>query len=161
MNGSTKGLGVSVLLAPVIFAAHFLEESPGFVGWFNAHVRNGITTGLFWNVNISALVITTGVMLIEMIGPSFFSASLTILWFSFLMLANAIFHITGAIMDRHYMPGVITAVILYLPYYCFLIARLLKKQRLTIGFALILAILGSVPMLAHGYLIIFRGSRLF
>lgn len=27
------------LLATLIFVAHFLEESPGFVAWFNAHVR--------------------------------------------------------------------------------------------------------------------------
>ena len=28
-----------LLAAPVIFIAHFTEEGPGFVSWFNAHVR--------------------------------------------------------------------------------------------------------------------------
>lgn len=131
------------------------------MAWFNAHVRNGITLGLFWNVNSSALVITLIVMLVELIEPSLLSASLAILWLSFLMLANAIFHITAAIVDRRYMPGLVTAVILYLPYYILVIARLLKKARIGIGLLIIFAALGSALMLVHGYLIIFRGSRLF
>src|SRR5262245_32302779 len=105
MEASKKSLGSLIALAPVIFTCHFLEESPGFVAWFNAHVKNGITTGLFWNVNISALVVTLIVMSIELIAPSFFSTSLIVLWFSFLMFANAIFHIAGAIVDQRYMPG--------------------------------------------------------
>ncbi|HET9825707.1 MAG TPA: HXXEE domain-containing protein [Chitinophagaceae bacterium] len=161
MNRAKKGLGVIIVLAPVIFVAHFLEESPGFVSWFNEHVRNGITQGLFWKVNISALVITIIVMLIELFEPSMVSTSLVVLWFSFLMLANAIFHITGAIVDQRYMPGLITAVILYLPYYSFVIFRSLRKGRLNTALGIFLAILGSSLMLVHGYLIIFRGSRLF
>ena len=156
-----KGLGIIIGLAPAIFTAHFLEESPGFVAWFNAHVQSGITTRLFWNVNISALAITLIIMSIELVEPSFFSACLVILWLSFLMLANALFHITGAIVDRHYMPGLITAVIFYLPYYVFVLVRLLQKDRIRSGSAIAFAILGSALMLIHGYLIIFRGSRLF
>jgi hypothetical protein len=95
VNVTKKGIGVIIALAPVIFTFHFLEESPGFVSWFNAHVSRGITSGLFWNVNISTLVITLVVVVIELVEPSFISASLIVLWFSFLMLANAIFHITG------------------------------------------------------------------
>jgi uncharacterized protein with HXXEE motif len=161
MKTDKKGLGVVITVAPLIFTGHFLEESPGFVAWFNAHVRNGITTGLFWNVNISALVITLFVMSIELIGPSFFSACLVVLWLSFLMVANALFHITGAIVDGQYMPGLITAIIFYLPYYLFVITRLLRKNRIRSRSAIALAMLGSAPMLVHGYLIIFRGSRLF
>lgn len=73
-----------ITLAPVIFVAHFLEESPGFVSWFNQHVTIGITSGLFWNVNISALVITLIIVFPELIEPSLASASLIILWFSVL-----------------------------------------------------------------------------
>jgi hypothetical protein len=68
-------------------------------------------------VNISALVITLVIVLIELLEPSFISASLIVLWFSFLMLANAIFHITGGIVDQEYVPGLITAIVLYIPYY--------------------------------------------
>ncbi|HEV8286638.1 MAG TPA: HXXEE domain-containing protein [Chitinophagaceae bacterium] len=156
-----KGLGLIIILAPFIFTGHFLEESPGFVEWFNAHVSRGITSNLFRNVNITALVITLIIVIIELIEPSLFSASLIVLWFSFLMFANAVFHITAAITDRHYMPGLITAIVLYLPYYFFVVVRLIKTGRLKIGPLITIAILGSTLMFIHGYLIIFRGSRLF
>jgi len=158
---SQKGLGIIIILAPFIFTGHFLEESPGFVSWFNAHVSRGITTRLFWSVNVTALVITVIITIIELSAPSTVSLSLIILWFSFLMLANAIFHITGAIVDKHYMPGLITAIGLYLPYYFFVVIRLLKTGIVKIGWLILLALLGSALMLIHGYLIIFRGSRLF
>ena len=161
LKTSKKGLGILIALAPFIFTAHFLEESPGFVSWFNVHVQNGITSGLFWHVNISALIITLIVMFLELTEPSFFSASTIVLWFSFLMLANAIFHITGAVVDKAYMPGLVTAIILYLPYYFFVVVRLLQKDRLSVGAVIVFAILGSILILVHGYLIIFRGSRLF
>jgi len=157
----SKGLGMILILAPLIFLGHFLEESAGFVSWFNAHVSPPITAGLFWTVNITALIITIIVTIIELAAPSFASAVLLILWLSFLMLANAIFHITGAIVEWRYMPGLITAVILYLPYYFLVLGKLLQKGRLKLLPAIVFILLGSVLMLIHGYLILFRGSRLF
>lgn len=159
VNVISRGPGV-IILAPFIFVAHFLEESPGFVTWFNAHVSRGITPGLFWSVNITALIITIIVTVVELSVPSRASSALTILWFSFLMLANAIFHIVGAIVDRHYVPGLITAIALYIPYYSLVFGRILRTGLRPV-YVIILALLGSALMLIHGYLIIFRGSRLF
>ena len=158
---SKKGKGVIIALAPVIFVCHFLEESRGFVQWFNEHVSREITSGLFWTVNISALVITLVIVLIELLEPSFISASLIVLWFSFLMLANAIFHITGGIVDKKYVPGLITAIVLYIPYYFFVVGRIYKKRRLRVGWLILLAFMGSAPMLIHGYMILFPGGRFF
>jgi hypothetical protein len=157
----SKGLGVILTLAPLIFIGHFLEESAGFVSWFNGHANPPITPGLFWTVNITALIITIIVTIIELAVPSFASAALLILWLSFLMLANAIFHVTGAIVDGRYVPGLVTAVILYLPYYFLVLGKLLRKGRLKPLTAIVLILSGSLLMLVHGYLILFRGSRLF
>lgn len=157
----SKGLGVIIILAPLMFIGHFLEESTGFVSWFNAHASPPITPGLFWTVNITALVITIIVTIIELAAPSFASAAFLILWLSFLMLANAIFHITGALVDWRYMPGLVTAIVLYLPYYFLVLGKLLQKGRLKLLPAIVLIFLGSIPMVIHSYLILFRGSRLF
>jgi membrane-associated phospholipid phosphatase len=92
----------------------------------------------------------------RIIEPSFFSASLIVLWSSFLMLANAIFRITGATVDQAYMPGPHNGCYFYLPYYFFVVVRLSQKNRLNVGTVIDFAILGSVLMLIHGYLIIFR-----
>lgn len=150
-----------LLLAPVIFVCHFLEESPGFVQWFNEHAARGITSGLFWRVNLSALVITLLVIGIDWFSRSAFSLTLAVVWLSFLMLANAIFHIVGSLVDRQYVPGLATAILLYLPYYSWFFIRAVKSKQVEIIVLAVGAVLGSLPMLIHGYLIIFRGSRLF
>jgi hypothetical protein len=150
-----------VLLAPPIFVAHFLEESPTFVAWFNAHVTPGINQGMFWRVNLTALVITLVVVAIEWFSRSSVSLILVTGWFGFLMLANAIFHIVAAIVDRSYVPGLLTAVILYLPYYSWLFVRGVKSKLAGVPVLILAAIIGAIPMCAHRYLIVFRGSRLF
>jgi hypothetical protein len=149
-----------LLLAPVIFVCHFLEEAPGFVDWFNAHVARGITSGLFWRVNISALAITLIVVGIDWFSRSAFSLALAVIWLSFLMPANAVLHIVG-LVERQYVPGLATAILLYLPYYGWFFTRAVKSKQVNIILLAVGAVLGSLPMLIHGYLIIFRGSRLF
>jgi len=106
-------------------------------------------------------VITVFVVLTELFAPSLISVSLVVLWFSFLMFANALLHITGSLVDQTYTPGLITAIVLYLPYYLLILAGILKTKRIKIGFLAVLAILGSLPMLIHGYMILFLGGRLF
>ena len=148
-----------ILLAPLIFACHFLEESPTFVVWFNAHVARGITPDLFWSVNLTALVITLIVVGIEWASRSAAAQTLTVAWFGFLMGANALFHITGAVVDRGYVPGLVSAAILYVPYYSWLFVR--SAKRVNVVVLIVAALAGATPMLVHGYLILFKGSRLF
>jgi hypothetical protein len=98
---------------------------------------------------------------LEWVSPSPFSALVLVAWFSFLFLANAILHVVGSLHDRAYVPGLVTAVVLYVPFGVWLIWRVLKTRRLGAGTVAAAAVLGALPMLLHGYLIIFRGSRLF
>ena len=150
-----------LLFAPLVFVAHFLEESPGFVPWFNAHVARGITADLFWTVNATALVITVLVVLLFWSTQSPAATLLMVAWFSFLMLANAVFHVTGAIVDRGYVPGLATAILLYLPYCGWLAGQVARDRRAAPGFLAVAAVLGAIPMAVHGYRILFLGTRLF
>ncbi|HKR00721.1 MAG TPA: HXXEE domain-containing protein [Pyrinomonadaceae bacterium] len=150
-----------LLLAPIIFVCHFLEESPGFVQWFNGHVARGITQGLFWRVNLTGLAITLIVVAAGWFSRSAFSLTLAAVWLCFLMPANAIFHLAGALVDRQYVPGLATALLLYLPFYIWFFIKVVKVRQVKLMALLAGAVLGSLPMLIHGYLIIFRGSRLF
>jgi len=84
---------------------------------------------------------------------------LTIGWFGFLMGSNALFHITGAVVDRSYVPGLVSAALLYVPFYSWLLVRSAKRVNVVVLVGAALA--GATPMLVHGYLILFRGSRLF
>lgn len=150
-----------LLAAPLIFIAHFMEEAPGFVTWFNQHVDRGISMQLFWSVNYTGLGITIAVAILEWVSRSALSAGLAIAWLSFLMLANALLHIVATIVDGAYMPGLVTALLLYLPFYCWVVIRAVRERRVPRSAMVAAALLAAMPMLAHGYLIIFRRSRLF
>jgi len=151
----------ALLLAPFIFICHFLEESPGFVEWFNGHVARGITSELFWTVNVSALFITLALVCLEWFSRSAISLIPAVAWLSFLMMANAIFHVVGGAVDKQYVPGLVTALLLYVPYYSWFFIKALRSGRVKTFALVAAAVLGSLPMLIHGYLILFRGSRLF
>jgi hypothetical protein len=148
-------------LAPAIFVVHFLEEGHRFVPWFNARVARGITPGLFWTVNLTGLVITTLLAATVWAAPSAGSGVATFAWLSFLFAANALFHITAAVVDRDYMPGLVTAVVLYVPFYLAFGRELLRGERVRVSTLAAVGALCATPMLVHGYLIVFRGSRLF
>ena len=151
----------ALLVAPLVFVCHFTEEAPGFVAWFNSHVERGITQDLFWAVNFYGLVITAAAVAAEWATRSAASLLAAAAWLGGLMPANALFHAAGALLDRRYVPGLATALLLYVPFYCWLFAAAVKSGRVRAATLAAAAALGSLPMLAHGYLILFRGSRLF
>lgn len=150
-----------LLAAPLIFVAHFLEEGYAFVAWFNAHVARGISEPTFRAVNNTALGITLGIVAIEWLSKSRASAAFAVAWISLLMFANALFHIAGAAVDGAYMPGLATSILLYLPFWAWIVAHVVRTRRLSRAATAAAVAVGAMPMLAHGYLIVFRGSRLF
>lgn len=154
-------LARGLLFAPLIFGAHFLEESPGFVPWFNAHVTRGITPDLFLTVNATGLLITVAVTVGFWTTRSTAAEVLVVAWLSFLMLTNAVFHITGAIVDRGYVPGLATAIFLYLPYSGWVARQVVRNRRVGPSLLAAAAAAGAIPMAVHGYRILFLGTRLF
>lgn len=161
LRGRKLSLRGLLLAAPLIFVAHFLEESPGFVAWFNAHVARGTTEQMFWTVNYTGLAITLVVVALAWLDGSALSDIAVVAWFSFLFAANALLHLTATVVDRAPMPGVVTAVALYVPFYAWVMRLVAQSRRLPRRVMVGAAVVGGIPMLAHGYLIIFRGSRLF
>ena len=149
------------MLAPLVFVAHVLEESPGFVPWVNAHVTRGITADVFWTVNATALLITVLAALAVRAAGSAGAVLLVVAWLSFLMLTNAAFHVTGAVVDGGYVPGLATAVLLYLPYCGWVAREVVHSGRVAPGLLAAAAVLGAIPMAVHGYRILFLGTRLF
>ncbi len=150
-----------VLLAPFIFILHVLEEAPGFVEWFNSLVPRGISQNLFLTVNAVGLAITAVIVLLVAASPDRASGLLLAAWVGFLMLANGVLHLVGTIAHARYCPGVVTGTLLYLPYGALLLRKIVRELGLSPGVVLGTAALGGAPMLLHGYLIVFRASRLF
>jgi Protein of unknown function with HXXEE motif len=149
-----------VLFAPVVFVLHVLEEAPGFVAWFNSLVPRGITQGMFLRVNASAFFITVVLTALLAASPESTAGLAMAAWVGFLFLANGLFHIVGTLAHGRDCPGVATGTLLYLPYGTLLLVRLVRDLKLRPGAVAAAAVIGALPMLAHGYLIVFRGSRL-
>lgn len=149
------------LLAPIVFVLHVLEEGPKFVPWFNRLVEPDITEAAFLRVNGTAFVITVVLAAVLFATREPAVAVLDLAWVGFLMLANALLHVAATVVHRTYSPGVVTAVLLYLPYFAVLFAVVRKRLRVPLSVAVVATVLGALPMAAHGYLIVFRGSRLF
>jgi hypothetical protein len=145
----------------VVFILHVLEESSGFVSWFNSLVPRGITPGSFRAVNAVALVITAGVAILVAARPGPAAGLLLAAWVGFLMLANALLHLVATAAHGLYSPGVVTGTLLYLPYGALLLRAVVRELGLKAGVVAGTAAVASVPMLLHGYLIVFRASRLF
>jgi|SRR5215213_1016325 len=149
------------LLAPVVFVVHVAEEAPTFVSWFNRLVEPDISEPLFLRVNATAFVITVVLAAVLAATREPAVAVIDLAWMAFLFFANALFHLTATVVHHTYSPGAVTAAVLYLPYFAVLFSVVLKRMRVPVSVALVVTILGALPMAAHGYLIVFRGSRLF
>ena len=59
------------------------------------------------------------------------------------------------------MPGLATAILLSLPYFGWVAGQMVRSRRVAPGLPAAVAGLGAIPMAVHGYLILFRGPRLF
>ena len=150
----------AILLAPVLFIVHVVEEAPGFVVWFNTLVADGITQALFLTVNGFGLVITLAVAAFMARAKTNSAILLALTWLSFVMLANGLLHLTATLVHGLYSPGVVTSVVLW-PYYGSLVWLVLQRTKVSrVGLATAILV-GATPMLVHGYLIVFEGSRLF
>jgi len=86
---------------------------------------------------------------------------LAVAWLALLMLANGVFHLVATLVHGRYSPGLVTGLALYLPYSAWLLAAVLRRRVASPLTVAIVALAGALPMAAHGYLIVFEGSRLF
>lgn len=146
---------------PVVFVLHVLEEAPGFVSWFNRHVDPDITSELFFSVNATAFAITVVVAVLIAAARDRATAMIAVAWVGFLMLANGLFHLVAAMVQGGYAPGVVSGTLLYLPFSLVFIGVVARDCRLPLPLAAGVTLLGGLPMYIHGWLIVFRGSRLF
>jgi Protein of unknown function with HXXEE motif len=154
-------ISVLALLAPVVFVIHVIEEAPAFVPWFNSIVEPDISQPLFLMVNGVGFLITVALSAALAATRSSAAAVADLAWLGSVFFANALFHLTATVVHDRYSPGAITAACLYLPYFALFFAAAVKRLRISLGAALLATVLGALPMAAHGYLIVFRGSRLF
>src|SRR5207248_3224607 len=105
-----------VWLLPLVFALHIREEWPAFVAWARKHAsarysksdyikvhRAGLIAAFLWGAVIYSFPNrwSTSRFFLVTLAPGLFF--------------NTLFHIGASLRTRTYCPGVITALLLYLP----------------------------------------------
>jgi hypothetical protein len=151
---------IMLLLAPVVYFAHILEEAPSFIGWFNSVVTPPMQDGNLVAMNAPSIAITAIFAIVAAWTMRRGAMLILLAWLSYFMLANALFHVIATTVIGRYCPGLITAVLLYLPYFAWLVRYLRRDLHVRIE-ALAAAFCFGVPMLIQGYMIVFRGSTFF
>jgi hypothetical protein len=155
------GLRVPAIALPCVLAVHVAEEASGFVAWFNRLVMPGITQRVFLSVNATVFFITLAIGSLVATSRNAALSILAVAWVGFVMLANGLFHLVGTLALWRYSPGVVTGTFLYLPLSILFMRAVVRERGLSWATVVLVALVGGVPMYVHGYLIVFRGSRLF
>ncbi len=155
-----------LLLAPLIFAAHVLEEapgivSPGYVPWFNSIVARPLPQTGFLRDNIQPFAIIALISLLAAVVKRRWAMYIMLAWLSFYMFANAIFHVVATLVIWRYAPGAVTAVVLYLPYFWWFVSDLRTRFRAGPDIILLITALAGLPMFLQGYMIVFKHSRFY
>jgi hypothetical protein len=145
-------------LAPLFFVAHVVEENSGFVAWFNRVADPDISRSSFLSVNAFALLVTILVALAFAGSRNSLIGYVALAWFGFLFLANATLHVAGTFVHG-YSPGTVTGVCLYLPYFVALFRHV--TTTVAVAGSVLASLVGALPMVVHGWLVVFAGSRLF
>src|SRR5579872_1578270 len=117
-------LRLMLLLAPVLYLAHILEEAPGFIAWFNSIVKPPMRDGNLVAMNEPSVAITALLAIVAAVALRRGAILTLFAWLSYFFFANGIFHIVATIALRRYSPGVVTAALLYLPYFAWLVRSL-------------------------------------
>ena len=130
------------LITPA-FALHVLEEAPGFTDWVNRYASERYTQRDFVRNNALGLVGTAGAAVLVTRSSSrplfiaFYTGVLTqeALW-------NTAFHAVMAGRHRAYSPGLVTALVLFLPLW-WRVTRLAMRKGLLTRRGVALAALGA------------------
>jgi len=146
---------------PIIYVLHVAEEAPGFNQWFNAHVEPDASLRLYFVANGVVLAMTTVVAILLAVARDRISAVVTLAWIGHVMLAHAVYHVAAVLVDRAYVPGLFTALLLYLPASIALIRAVAAERRMSVAAAASIALAGGIPMYVHAWLVLVEGTRLF
>ncbi|MEX1993054.1 MAG: HXXEE domain-containing protein [Steroidobacteraceae bacterium] len=152
-----RGLARSL---PIVFALHVFEESLGFLQWFNDRVEPDLSWRTFVTVTSVCFVITVLVAAPLSASRDRAIGVVAVAWVGFLMFANGIVHIAASIVDGAYVPGLATAILLYLPVSLALFEAISFECRLPRSAVIAIALVAGIPMYLQGWLVLFRGTSL-
>jgi Protein of unknown function with HXXEE motif len=147
-----------ILLAPVLFLVHILEEVPGFMHWLNSITSPPVSEGGLFAANLPSLMITAVLAAATALFPRKGPGVALLFWLSYCMFANTLFHVTATVVLRRYCPGLITAVALYLPYYFWFAKYARSRLQVPAGVVAVAAVLASLSVYVQWHKVIFAAA---
>lgn len=122
-------------LLPIIFLIHNMEEFPFLQKWANERIndsRFGLFKDLYQlsNIAIAMILLTLAVSIViwmEYKKRNYITFNLTFLCIC-LLLINGIVHVGQFFLYKRYVPGLITAVLLLIPYMTYIIYLFIKNN---------------------------------
>ena len=147
-------------LAPLVLLAHVMEEAPGLIAWMNRRFELDLTMSYFVVINTIGLLVTVALAVPSVRSRNYSLALGLIAWLSFLMLTNGVLHLAASLLFREYVPGTVTAGILYLPYFVAATVTICRSSNVRPRAAILAATIGAVPMLAQAVSILTVGRRI-
>ena len=114
------------------FVLHVTEEWPRFTSWANEHASSRFTRRDYNVIHIAGVFVS---VLSAAIVSLFPHPAVVFLFFAFVfapsVFFNTLFHAGASLLTRTYCPGVITAVLIYVPLFVLLAERAYKESLLT------------------------------
>lgn len=118
-----------IWLMPAAFAPHIVEEyATGFPDWVTHTLGRSMTGGAFLANNTLFMAILLTLTAWAAWRPSPVSAFALLSWASGNLFWNSIFHIVTTALYGRWSPGLLTAMLLYLPI-SLLVARAALRER--------------------------------
>ena len=114
---------VLIFLLPITFGLHVFEEfifPGGAMEWFKLYrpqYAEAFTESYLFKINAFPLILSGLVSLgaFDYRGAFSFFGIRAWLAFLFFLALNGIFHIRGTIQTKHYSPGVVVSIVLFIP----------------------------------------------
>ncbi len=147
-------------MAPLVVLAHIVEEWPNLVTWLNLRVEPDLTNADFVAINVIAVLITVLVTVATSRSRTALPALAFVAWLGFVMLANGVLHVAASLVFQEYVPGTVTAGLLYLPYFAFATVTICRRSGVRPRAAVAATIVGAVPMVVQGVGILALGRRI-
>ena len=135
---------LAVWLFPFATALHFLEEAPHFADWASKYALPSYTRQRWRRIHGLGMVFAIAFCALASIFPNRY---VVFLFFAFCLsesVLNGLFHAGATALSGVYCPGLITALVLYLPLFWYLRQLAYRDGLLTNTLSLVAFLIAAV-----------------
>ena len=142
---SRLSLREAVWLFPIAFTLHVLEEWPRFTAWAQRYASPSFTRHDYLKIHLAGIVAALAAAMVVWYFPN---RLVVFVFFTFMLtpgiFCNTLFHAGVTAYFGAYCPGLVTALVLYLPLYGFLSTLAYREGLLSSKLGLVSFVIAGV-----------------